>query len=150
MKNSVGEGQELIVPIWFCRVMARESRMGKRILVIDDEPDVLTYLTTVLRDAGYETSEARDGEDALAQIQKSRPDLITLDITMPEMSGVKTYRKLKEDESLKGIPVVIVTGVTHDFKKFIQTRSQVPPPEGYLEKPVKPEDLLSEMKRLLG
>jgi CheY-like chemotaxis protein len=124
--------------------------MGKRILVVDDEPDILTYLTAVLKDAGYETSEAQDGEQALTQIEKSRPDLITLDITMPEMTGVKTYRKLKEDEALKGIPVVIVTGVTHDFKQFIHTRSQVPPPEGYLEKPVKPEELLTEVARLLG
>ena len=124
--------------------------MAKKILVVDDEPDIVTYLTSVLKDAGYETLEAANGEEAWAQIQKARPDLITLDITMPEMTGVKTYRKLKEDESLKAIPVVIVTGVTHDFKQFISTRTQVPPPEGYLEKPVKPEELISEVKRLLG
>ncbi len=81
---------------------------------------------------------------------EGRPDLITLDITMPEMTGVKAYRKLKEDPDLRKIPVVIVTGVTHDFKRFISTRDQVPPPEGYLEKPVKPEELLGEVRRLLG
>jgi CheY-like chemotaxis protein len=65
------------------------------------------------------------------------------------MTGVKAYRILKEDPTLKRIPVVIVTGISHDFKQFISTRPQVPPPEGYLEKPVKPEELLAEVRRLL-
>jgi CheY-like chemotaxis protein len=124
--------------------------MAKKILVVDDEADVVTYLTTVLKDAGYETMEASNGEEAMGQVRKCRPDLITLDVTMPEMTGVKTYRTLKEDKALASIPVVIVTGVTHDFKQFISTRTQVPPPEGYLEKPVKPEELLNEVKRLVG
>ncbi len=124
--------------------------MNKRILVVDDEPDVVTYLSTVLKDAGYETLEAANGDEAMEQIRKGHPDLITLDITMPEMTGVKTYRKLKEDDGLKKIPVVIVTGVAHDFKQFISSRAQVPAPEGYLEKPVKPEELLAEVKRLVG
>jgi CheY-like chemotaxis protein len=124
--------------------------MSKTILVVDDEPDVVTYLSTVLRDAGYATLEAANGEEAMEQIRKGRPDLITLDITMPEMTGVKTYRQLKADEALRKIPVIIVTGVTHDFKQFISSRAQVPAPEGYLEKPVKPEDLLAEVGRLVG
>jgi CheY-like chemotaxis protein len=124
--------------------------MTKTILVVDDEPDVLTYLSTVLKDAGYDTMEAANGEEAMEQIRKRRPDLISLDITMPETTGVKTYRRLKEDEALKRIPVVIVTGVSHDFKRFISTRAQVPAPEGYLEKPVKAEELLAEVKRLVG
>ncbi len=124
--------------------------MSKKILVVDDEPDVVTYLSTVLRDAGYETLEASNGEEAMAQIKTNHPDLITLDITMPEMTGVKTYRTLKESAELKAVPVIIVTGVAHDFRQFISTRTQVPPPEGYLEKPVKPEDLLAEVKRLVG
>lgn len=123
--------------------------MGKKILVVDDEPDVVTYLSMVLKDHGYETLEAFNGEEALQKVLQDKPDLVTLDITMPEMSGVKAYRKMKEDETLRKIPVIIVTGISHDFKQFISTRPQVPPPEGYLEKPVKPEDLLAEVKRLL-
>ena len=109
--------------------------MGKKILVVDDEPDVVTYLSSVLKDNGYETFEASNGEEAMSIIMGKKPDLITLDITMPEMTGVKTYRTLKEDATLSKIPVVIVTGVT---------------PEGYLEKPVTPEALLNEVKRLIG
>ena len=124
--------------------------MAKTILIVDDEPDVVTYLTALLRDAGYETLEAFDGEQAMEQIRKTRPDLITLDITMPEMTGVRTYRTLKEDPDLKGIPVVIITGVSPDFRQFISTRSKVPPPEGYLEKPITPEDLLAEVRKHLA
>jgi CheY-like chemotaxis protein len=124
--------------------------MGKKILVVDDEADVVTYLTSVLKDAGYETFEASNGEEAMEIVLREKPDLVTLDITMPEMTGVKAYRTMKEDEALKKIPVVIVTGVTHDFKQFISTRTQVPPPEGYLEKPVQPEALLNEVRRLIG
>jgi len=124
--------------------------MSKKILVVDDEADVVTYLTTVLKDAGYETMEASNGEEAMDKIRLTRPDLITLDITMPEMTGVKTYRTLKEDATLCTIPVIIVTGVTPEFKQFISSRSQVPPPEGYLEKPVKPDELMHEVQRLLG
>jgi CheY-like chemotaxis protein len=124
--------------------------MGKKILVVDDEADVVTYLTSVLKDAGYETFEASNGEEAMEIVLREKPDLVTLDITMPEMTGVKAYRTMKEDASLKKIPVVIVTGVTHDFKQFISTRTQVPPPEGYLEKPVQPEALLNEVRRLIG
>ena len=124
--------------------------MAKKILVVDDEADVVTYLTSVLKDAGYETFEASNGEEAMEIVRREKPDLVTLDITMPEMTGVKAYRTMKEDASLKKIPVVIVTGVTHDFKQFISSRTQVPPPEGYLEKPVQPEALLNEVRRLIG
>ncbi len=71
------------------------------------------------------------------------PDLVTLDVTMPEKSGVGVYRKLREEEAYKGIPVIIITGVSDDFKQFISTRRQVPPPEGYLSKPVEPEELVA-------
>jgi CheY-like chemotaxis protein len=123
--------------------------MAKKVLVVDDEPDVVTYVTTVLRDNGFETMEASNGEEAMALVRQQRPDLITLDVTMPETTGVKAYRQLKEDPSLRTIPVIILTGVTPLFKQFISSRDQVPPPEGYLEKPVKAEELLQEVRRLL-
>ncbi len=123
--------------------------MRKKILVVDDEADVVTYLAAILRDHDYEALEAYDGEEAIRKVLRDKPDLVTLDITMPEMSGVRAYRILKEDAALKRIPVIIVTGISHDFKQFISTRPQVPPPEGYLDKPIKPEDLLAEIRRLL-
>jgi CheY-like chemotaxis protein len=123
---------------------------GKTILVVDDEPDTVEFLTTVLEDNGYATLSASDGEQALALIAEKMPDLVTLDITMPESSGVGAYRAIKTDDRFKDIPVIMVTGISQDFEKFISSRKNVPPPEAYLPKPVEPEDLLEQVRRLLG
>jgi CheY-like chemotaxis protein len=123
---------------------------GKTILVVDDEPDTVEFLTTVLEDNGYATLSADDGDTALALVAEKMPDLITLDITMPESSGVGAYRRLKTDDRFKDIPVIIVTGISQEFEKFISSRKKVPPPEAYLAKPVEPEDLLEQVRRLLG
>ncbi len=122
----------------------------KTILVVDDDPDARDFFITVLEDHGYATVSARDGNAALQQLEKALPDLVTLDITMPEKSGVGVYRKLKETDEYKGIPVVIITGVSDDFRQFISSRRQVPPPEGYLSKPVEPQDLVAKVEALLG
>ena len=122
----------------------------KTILVVDDDPDARTYLTTVLEDNGFATTAAADGTEVMKKIEENLPDLIALDIAMPEKSGVAVYRSLKEDDQLKNIPVIIITGISDDFKKFISTRRQVPPPEGYISKPVDSEQLLSMVKELLA
>ena len=122
----------------------------KKILVVDDEPDARDYFVTVLEDNGYATVTAQDGNEALQSLEEGLPDLICLDITMPEKSGVGVYRKLKETEAYKQIPVIIITGVSDDFKQFISTRRQVPPPEGYLAKPIEPGQLLEKVAELLA
>jgi len=119
----------------------------KKILIVDDEEDIRTYLSTLLEDLGYETVMAKDGEEALQQVEASVPDLITLDISMPEKSGIKFYREMKGDERWSRIPVIIVTGVSEDFRKFISSRHQVPPPEGYLSKPINPEEILELVRK---
>ena len=120
----------------------------KTILIIDDEPDTLTYFVNLFEDNGYNTITAENGDEAVAKVRDNPPDLITLDITMPEMSGVKFYRTLRGDEKRKSIPIIIVTGVDDSFKQFISSRKQVPPPDGYLSKPIDEEELLSLVKKL--
>jgi DNA-binding response OmpR family regulator len=121
----------------------------KRILIVDDDPDILTYLSTLLEDNGYATVTAEDGEQALKKIKAGPPALITLDITMPTKSGVKLYREVKESAEWKVIPVIIVTGIAQEFEKFISTRRQVPPPEGYLQKPIDAAEMLALVKKLI-
>jgi CheY-like chemotaxis protein len=132
---------------------------GKRILVVDDEDDVITYLEALLTDAGYEVSTANNGQEALEAVSKGRPDLISLDITMPEKSGVRFYREMKENPDVAGIPIVILTGVTNpwsgpggekSFEKFISSRRQIPAPEGFFEKPVDREKYLAKLAELLA
>ncbi len=121
----------------------------KKILIVDDELDIRTYLSTLFEDHGYTTIQAQDGEDALRQVETASPDLITLDISMPEKSGVKFYREIRENPRLKGVPIIIVTGVSGDIQKFISTRHQVPPPDGFIAKPVEQDEILGLVKRLI-
>ena len=124
--------------------------MAKTILVVDDDQDVLRYFKTLLEDNGYRTVTATNGVEAMEKMHSEHPDLVTLDITMPTKTGVTVYRDIKQDDTLKQTPVLMVTGVPPEFRRFISTRSQVPPPEGYLEKPVTLGDVLSEVRRLVG
>lgn len=120
----------------------------KTVLIVDDEPDTRDFLTALLEDNGFATVTAADGSQALSAVQASRPDLISLDITMPEKSGVRFYRDMKESDEFKDIPIIMVTGVSDDFEKFISTRRQVPPPEGYVSKPIDKEKLLELARQL--
>jgi CheY-like chemotaxis protein len=128
----------------------------KKILIVDDEDDILEYLSTLFQDNGYETIGARDGKEALELLRKEKPDLITLDITMPEKSGVRFYRDVKEDEEFQKVPIIIVTGVTGwgldpaGFQKFISSRKQVPPPEGFMSKPIDRDVLLRMIEEQLS
>ena len=122
---------------------------SKKIIIIDDDPDIITYIGTLLNDNGYETVTAVDGNEGIIKIRSEKPDLILLDITMPEKSGVGLYKVVRHDPDLRKIPVIMVTGVTKDFKRFIHTRKQIAPPDGYLSKPVNPKELLDLILKLL-
>jgi CheY-like chemotaxis protein len=121
----------------------------KRILIVDDEQDIRTYLSTLLEDHGYATVQAKDGIEGMQQVQNAPPDLITLDVSMPEKSGIKFFREMKSSEQWKNIPIIIVTGVSEDFKKFISSRHQVPAPEGFVSKPINQEEILGLVKKLI-
>jgi CheY-like chemotaxis protein len=123
---------------------------NKKILIVDDEQDIRAYLSTLFGDQGYETEAAGDGEEARRKMEAGAPDLVTLDISMPEKSGIRFYREIKADERWKTIPVIIVTGVSEDFRKFISSRHQIPPPEGYLSKPVDRDEILDLARNLIG
>ena len=83
----------------------------KKILVVDDEPDAVAGVTAMLEAGGYSVRSASDGEAGLAAARKEKLDLIILDIQMPGKGGFETFTELRDDNSLKGIPVVFLTGV---------------------------------------
>jgi CheY-like chemotaxis protein len=122
---------------------------GRCILVVDDDPDIVTYLTTFFSDHGYRVLSASGGNEALALAREHQPDLICLDISMPPPTGVRVYRELRGDPMLASIPVILVTGVPAQFERFISTRRQVPPPDGYVGKPFDPEQLRAIVERIL-
>lgn len=122
----------------------------KRILVIEDEEDITAYLTAVFEDNGYEVDSAVDGVQAMSKIRENKPDLISLDVSIPEKTGVKIYCELKADPHLASIPVVMVTGIEREFQKYISTRKDLPPPEGYIAKPFQADELLHTISNLLN
>jgi CheY-like chemotaxis protein len=123
---------------------------AKRILIVDDEPDVVAYLSTLLEDNGFGVVTAENGKSGMEMAKAEHPALILLDISMPEESGVRMFRNLQEDAGTSDIPVIIVTGISHDFKRFIETRKHVHPPAGYFDKPPDRDELLAKISEVLG
>ncbi|MBU2513709.1 response regulator [bacterium] len=122
----------------------------KKVLVVDDEQDVLIYLSTLFEDNGFEAVTASDGIRALQTAKSEIPDLITLDITMPEQSGIKTYQHLKNDDQLRTIPVIIITAVGESIKSVLNEFASFPKPEGFISKPVDQKSLIALAKNLLS
>lgn len=124
--------------------------MGARILIVDDEQDVRTYLRTLFAKEGYEVAAAADGEEGLALARSSRPQLIFLDIMMPKRTGIMLYRRIKKDPDLGQVPVVILTGLSQYRSFFAQDFEEVPQPEAFVEKPPNREELLRLAAELTG
>jgi CheY-like chemotaxis protein len=122
----------------------------RKILVVEDEADQREWIATLLADHGYKTITAENGQEGFEKASSERPDLITLDISMPEESGLRMYRDLNSDSELSSIPVIIITGVSTDLKNFLEKRKQVKAPAGFVEKPVDKNILLKTMKDILG
>ena len=127
-----------------------------RILVIDDDTMVLESLKLALEDEGYQVFTAQNGQEGMESARREKPDLVTLDITMPEASGTRFYKEIRQDPELSTVPVIIVTAVTgyggdpEPFENFISTRKQVPAPEAFFSKPIDRDELLKVIKGLLS
>ena len=119
--------------------------MAKRILVVDDEPDVLKILLLRLEKTGYKVMGGRDGREALDLARRMVPDLIILDIYLPDMNGDDITRILKGDERLKAIPIILISATTIS----IAQRAKECGADGYIAKPFEPEELVGMVKKML-
>jgi CheY-like chemotaxis protein len=117
--------------------------MAKKILVIDDDPITVKYLVSVFTDNGYETCTANDGVQAYEVVKKEKPDMITLDLEMPEEWGTKFYRKLRKDKDFKGIPVIIISGMA---SRHLSVKDAV----AYLSKPFDVDKLLGIVRKAIS
>ena len=115
--------------------------MAKKILIIDDDPVIVKYLTTLFEDNGYEAVSANDGSKGFELLETENPDLITLDLQMPDEWGPRFYRKLSKSK-FKDTPVIIVSGMSgqHAVKKAV----------AYVSKPFDPDKLLGIIRKTLG
>jgi DNA-binding response OmpR family regulator len=127
--------------------------MAYKILIVEDENDIATFLSTVLRVNGFEPAVAGDAESGLHIARELRPDLICLDIMMPKESGISMYTRLRQDDDLKDIPVIIISGAgqdgTFDFRYYV-TDENIPEPDYYLEKPVSADHYMSIVNEILS
>ena len=117
--------------------------MAKKIMIVDDDPNIVTYLKDFLGDNGYDTCSASDGSDAMGVVKKENPDLITLDLEMPEEWGPRFYRKLMKEKEFKKIPVIVITGLTgskYAIQKAVAS----------LTKPFDRDELLRIVKDTIG
>ena len=116
--------------------------MAKKILVVDDDPVIVKYLTTLFTDNGYDACSASDGVQAFEMLKSEKPDLITLDLQMPEEWGSKFYRRLTKEKEFKDTPVIIISGIAgqHAAKKAV----------AYLSKPFDPDKLLGIVKSTIA
>ncbi|MFH2204989.1 MAG: response regulator [Elusimicrobiota bacterium] len=138
----------LVVPSRVTPPAAKELVLaGRTILVVDDEPDALTFFSTVLSDNGAKIVELSDGSEVLRKVKELKPDLVTLDISMPGKDGGKVLEELRNDPETESVKVCIITGKP-ELRKLIYDRP-VRPPEGYLDKPVDEEKLLMNVRKIL-
>jgi len=130
--------------------------MAKKVLIVDDDVDVRTFVSSVVEDIGYKPELAKDGEEGIGKVKKEKPALIILDVLMPKESGIKMYRALKTGSQFNDIPVIMHSGIAK--RTFLRSQKAldefgdqpVPEPEAYLEKPVEPEELGAMIKKFLS
>jgi len=120
--------------------------MAKRILVVDNEPDLLKIVVFRLKKSGYEILTARDGQEALDLLEKNRPDLILLDLILPRVSGYDVCRRIKADDMLRHIPIIGFTASTYKIQEKFKDMGV----EGYLIKPFELEELLEKIRKFIG
>ncbi|HXX34906.1 MAG TPA: response regulator [Thermodesulfobacteriota bacterium] len=120
---------------------------SKKILVVDDEVDLVETVRFPLEIEGYHVLVAYDGEDALSQARKENPDLILLDLMLPKLDGYKVCRLLKFDERYKHIPILMLTAKTQEKDKVIGMETGA---NEYITKPFDIDSLLKTVKEYLG
>jgi CheY-like chemotaxis protein len=129
----------------------------KKILVVDDEPDMRIFISTVVETEGYEPLTAENGQQALKLAQLESPALVILDVMMPKIDdGIRTYQNFRTDEALKRIPIIMLSAVAR--KTFFHTIRMLNPPqdrspaqpEAYMEKPPDADELIRLIDEILS
>lgn len=117
--------------------------MAKKIMVVDDDRNIVDYLVEIFEDNGYTTCTATDGLEAFEVLQREKPDLITLDLEMPEEWGPRFYRKMSKEQDFKDTPVIVVSGLSgihHAIKNAVAT----------IKKPFEPQEIIGIVKETIG
>ncbi|NIO04685.1 MAG: response regulator [Proteobacteria bacterium] len=119
---------------------------GKKILVAEDEPNILRSLRLVLEEAGYHVLTAKDGEEAFSKTRDEKPDLLILDIKMNKMNGYEVYERLQSDVFPRGMPIVVVTSLGDEDEKLEALKSRI---ATVITKPFSPYSVVDKVTELL-
>jgi DNA-binding response OmpR family regulator len=121
--------------------------MTKRILVVDDEPNIVVALEYLMRESGFDVRAARDGDEALAAVADFRPDLVLLDVMMPVRDGYQVVRKIRDNPELAGVKILMLTAKGRETEV---AKGMAVGADGYVTKPFSTLELVAEVKRMLG
>ncbi len=122
--------------------------MTKKILCIEDEPEMIDLIRVILGRKGFEVVGASGGVEGLRILKEIKPDLILLDLMMPDMDGWEVYQQMKAEESTKHIPVIVVTARAQNIDKVLGLH--IAKVDDYIAKPFSPQELLSSVEKILG
>jgi DNA-binding response OmpR family regulator len=119
-----------------------------RVLCIDDEKEIIDLIRLILNRKGYEVVGAIGGEEGLAKARSWKPDLVLLDLMMPDMDGWEVFHRIRADEALAGIPVIVVTARAQSIDRVLGLH--VARVNDYISKPFTPQDLVESVERVLA
>ena len=121
--------------------------MGKRVLIVDDEPNIVISLEFLMKREGFEVSVARGGEEALRKVEESTPDVMLLDVMMPKKTGYEVCQQIRANPSLSGVKIVMLTAKGRDTEvaKGLDLGA-----DAYMTKPFSTKDLVAQVRALLG
>ena len=120
----------------------------KSVVCIEDEPEMIDLIKLILGRKGFELAGAMGGREGLELIRRNKPDLVLLDLMMPDMDGWEVYQQLKSDEELKHIPVIIVTAKAQSIDKVLGLH--IAKVDDYVTKPFGPQELLQSIEKVLS
>lgn len=125
-----------------------DDKMMKRILCIEDEPEMIDLIRLILGRRGFEVLGAAGGTAGLKEVREQLPDLVLLDLMMPDMDGWEVYQQMKAEDSTRNIPVIVVTAKAQSIDKVLGLH--IAKVDDYIAKPFSPQDLLNSVEKVLG
>lgn len=120
----------------------------KHILCIEDEPEMIDLIRLILGRRGFEVIGAAGGKEGLEKVRREPPDLILLDLMMPDMDGWEVYQQIKADDKIKDIPVIVVTAKAQSIDKVLGLH--IAKVDDYIAKPFSPQDLLNSVDKVFS
>jgi len=121
---------------------------AKRVVCIEDEPEMIDLVRLILGRKGFNVIGANGGIEGLETVQRERPDLVLLDLMMPDMDGWEVYQQMKADDDLRNIPVVVVTAKAQSIDKVLGLH--IAKVDDYITKPFGPQELLESVEKIIG